>query len=512
MGRFVGLTKNKGSGLAIEDPDFENAGLILTSTGTGFVLAGGASLNRDPLPDYINANESLSETLSVTGAFGDSTYTFAWRDGAQYGLSLSSGGSLTGSASSMDETSILKIDITDTKYDVEYEVDITIYVSSSNTYPAITTNPTSSVTLTGTETFQYTYSGTPTEWAIVSRGNLPANVTISSGGLMTWPGKSSDESNTTYNFTLGVRNAAMPANNYRTVAFNKAFYFEAVKGQQQYEGAYGQNGGTCVFTWVAPTGVTSVNVLAIGAGGSGRYDWAACGGHGGGSVWANNIPVTPGSSYTVRVGRGACWSNGPNCGGCSCWPGMNACGGCCGCYGGCYYIGNVNGGSGTCCGSYGMVAYPSTAGGGGGAAGYSSGGNASSNTSGYRGCGGGGGGATSYHSSTHGTGGGGGTGSCGKCCYANGGPYGQSCGKCGHGRTGHGTSGGAGQGGSGGSCGNPGEPYSNGRGNGYNCGGIFGGGAGGGGTSSGGGWGGPGVVRIIWGQGRSWPCTNTHNL
>ena len=39
MGRFIGLSKNRGSGLAIEDPDFLNSGLILTSNGTGFVLA-----------------------------------------------------------------------------------------------------------------------------------------------------------------------------------------------------------------------------------------------------------------------------------------------------------------------------------------------------------------------------------------------------------------------------------------------------------------------------------------
>jgi len=509
MGRFIGLTKNRGSGLAIEDPDFENTGLILTSNGTGFVLAGGASLDRDPLPDYVNANETLNVTLSVTGAFGDSVYTFDWRDGVQYGLGLTSAGVLTGATSGMDVTSVLKINITDTKYNVVYEADITVFVSLTNTYPDITTTN-ASVTLEGVETFQFSASGSPTEWAITARGNLPANATISNSGLMTWPGKAGDDTTTVYNFTLGVRNASMPAGSFRTTAFSKSFRFLSIEGQQQYEGAYGQNGGTCSYTWVAPEGVTSVNVLAIGAGGGGCRAWAVCGGHGGGSVWANNIPVTPGSSYCIRVGRGGCWSGTQ--GGCSCWPGMIACGGCCGCYGGCFTFSGPNGGAGTCCGSYGMVARTSTAGGGGGAAGYCGGAPGNSSLSGYRGCGGGGGSATAYYSSTHGTGGGGGTGSCGMCCYASGGPYGESCGKCGHGATGHGTSGGAGQGGSGGNCGKPGEPYSNPYGNGWACGGLFGGGGGGGGTSTGGGWGGPGVVRIIWGTGRSWPCTNTHNL
>ena len=505
MGRFIGLSKNRGSGLAIEDPDFYNSGLILTSNGTGFVLAGGASLDRDPLPDYVNANESINTTLSVTGAFGDSTYTFAWRNGAQYGLSLSSTGTLSGSASSMIAVSILEIVVTDTKYNVEYESDITVYVSTANAFPVVTTNN-GSITLVAVETYQFTSTGSPTEWSIVTRGNLPGNVTISNSGLMTWPGKASDGSTTTYSFTLGVRNGLMPGDEIRTYSFSKSFFFNAVTGQQQYEGAYGQAGGTCTFTWTAPAGVTKVNVMAMGGGGGGRYSWASCGGHGGGMVWANQIPVTPGSNYTVQVGRGGCWSG--EAGGYSCWPGMIACGGCCACYGGCFSFPGIPGGAAACCGGYGMVAYNNTAGGGGGGPGYCSAAPASSSTPGHVGCGGGGGSATSHHSSTYGTGGGGGTGSCGMCCYTTS-PV--SCGCCGNAGYSHQT-GSGGNGGSGGTCGNPGEPWSNGRGHGYSCGGLFGGGGGGGGTSHGGGWGGPGVVRILWGSGRYWPCCNTHNL
>lgn len=507
MGRFIGLSKNRGSGLAIEDPDFENSGLILTSNGTGFILAGGASLDRDPLPDFINANETLNTTLSVTGAFGDSEYSFSWRDGVQYGLSLTSTGVLSGAATTMDAESVLKILITDEKYDVEYEADITVFVSTTNSYPVITTNPTSTENLAfGGNTFQFSASGSPTEWVIIDRGTLPANATINNSGLMTFPDPPFG-STPTYSFTLGVRNETMPAATYRTVAFNKGFFFREVIGQAQFEGAYGENGGTCSYTWVAPVGVTRVNVMAMGGGGGGRYTWAVCGGHGGGMVWANNIPVTPGQSYCIQVGRGGCWSGTQ--GGNSCWPGMIACGGCCGCYGGCFsFPGNVNGGAGSCCGGYGMMAYNNTAGGGGGGAGYCSAAPANSQTANYCGCGGGGGSATSHHSSTFGSGGGGGTGSCGMCCYRN---SPGSCGACGNPGYSHQT-GSGGQGGSGGTCGNPGEPWSNWRGNGYNCGGRFGGGGGGGGTSHGGGWGGPGVVRIIWGSNRCWPCCNTHNL
>lgn len=66
------------------------------------------------------------------------------------------------------------------------------------------------------------------------------------------------------------------------------------------------------YTWTAPAGVTSVNVVAIGGGGGGGVGrgtsdgqaQSAAGGGGGGLGWKNNIPVTPGSTYTVVVGSG----------------------------------------------------------------------------------------------------------------------------------------------------------------------------------------------------------------
>jgi hypothetical protein len=50
-----------------------------------------------------------------------------------------------------------------------------------------------------------------------------------------------------------------------------------------------------VYTWVAPTGVTRVSVVAVGGGG---------GRSGGGLGYKNNIFVTPGTGYTVLVGSG----------------------------------------------------------------------------------------------------------------------------------------------------------------------------------------------------------------
>ena len=54
------------------------------------------------------------------------------------------------------------------------------------------------------------------------------------------------------------------------------------------------------YTWVAPTGVTSVSVVAVGA--ATYSPGSGYGGGGAGLGYKNNYSVTPGSSYTVVVG------------------------------------------------------------------------------------------------------------------------------------------------------------------------------------------------------------------
>lgn len=73
----------------------------------------------------------------------------------------------------------------------------------------------------------------------------------------------------------------------------------APPGQQAYTTA-----GT--YSWTCPAGVTSISVVVVGSGGGGgmSYNYAAGGGGGGGLEYANNISVTPGSSYSVKVGLG----------------------------------------------------------------------------------------------------------------------------------------------------------------------------------------------------------------
>ena len=238
----------------------------------------------------------------------------------------------------------------------------------------------------------------------------------------------------------------------------------AAPGQQAYTSA-----GT--YTWVAPSGVTKVSVIAVGVGG------AAYVGSGGGLGWTNNIVVSPGNSYVVQVGttgtatvgtgdsffccraivkggegHPSTWDSGP----------------------GGSFIGNgggTGGATGASCGG---------GPGGGGAGGYT--GNGGAGGSGTDGSGGGGGGVGILGAGANGGGGGNG---------------GSGSGGGGGGGSGTGPSGTnptiAGSGGSGGTSGS------------NSTGGLYGGGHGWGSSS-----GGRGAVRIIWpGCARSFPSTRT---
>lgn len=278
----------------------------------------------------------------------------------------------------------------------------------------------------------------------------------------------------------------------------------AVTGQQAYTSA-----GS--YTWVAPTGVTSVSVVAVGGGGRSGTTTYSGGGAGGGLGWKNNITVTPGSSYTVVVGAGATVQT--SAGGDSYFNNTSTVAG----YGG-YSAAQDNtgstynngggytgdgGGNGGRAGRNG--AGPRGYAGGAGAGGYAGAGG----DGGYlsiipdrlptAGAGGGGGGGAVWDSSNKGAGGGGGVGILGQ--GSNGAAGLQTS-------TAAATAGG---GGSGGSNGGPAQGYKNASGG---PGGAYGGGGGGSyGGSNPAAVGGVGAVRIIWpGNTRSFPSTNTGNL
>jgi len=244
------------------------------------------------------------------------------------------------------------------------------------------------------------------------------------------------------------------------------------------------------YSWVAPAGVTSVSAVLIGGGGGGGGStntggFPGGGGGGGALAWKNNIAVTPGNSYSVVVGIGGAGSNGTAAnGGTSTFLGVSAGGGNGGDHGS---SGSVTNPGGTRAGADG--------GGSGGAGGY--GGQFSGYSNGY---GGGGGGAGGYS----GNGGGGAI----RAYDAN--PVSGSPGNGGGSAGGAGTS-------NGGNTGLQGQGTSgtalskNGSATGTVCGG-------GGGGRNANGYPSPGLngvaggVRIIWGDNRAFPDTNTGDL
>ena len=63
------------------------------------------------------------------------------------------------------------------------------------------------------------------------------------------------------------------------------------------------------YTWVAPAGVTSIELLVVGGGGGGGHSFGG-GGGGGGVFYKASEAVTPGQTYYIRVGEGGAGSEG----------------------------------------------------------------------------------------------------------------------------------------------------------------------------------------------------------
>jgi len=289
--------------------------------------------------------------------------------------------------------------------------------------------------------------------ACVGGGAITSYSAISTPGCLVGTGASSPvtvsglTTGTAYTFRVWAINSYGPS------VFSAAS--NSVTPDNNGQQAYTTPGG---YTWVAPTGVTSVSAVAVGGGSGGS---AGNSGGGGGLGYRNNITVVPGTSYNVLVGLGRTGNSSGQLSYFICQNssslGVVGCGGSrfgCGGSRSCNATGGGNGGQGS-------------GNGGGGAGGYSgNGGNGGSATAGAGGAGGGGAGNQ----------GGGGVGILGQGTNGAGG-------------------GGGGSGGTNASGGN---------------GGVYGaGGGGGGGCTSGGG----GAVRIIWpGTTRSFPSTNTGDL
>ena len=291
-----------------------------------------------------------------------------------------------------------------------------------------------------------------------------------------------------------------------------------------------------LYSWTCPLGVTQVSVVCIGAGGGGSNTgmsgggstWTGAAGGGGALAFVNNVSVTPGTVYTVRVGAGGAgaiapynqaWQNHPGQdGGNSFFSDSvtNFCEAGGGEGGHASSVSNnvpqsqggqaITGTGGK--GGNGIPGYYSTTG-GGGAGGYNGDGGSAAGNNGDAPAGSGAGGAGGGGGSMAGAGGGG----VGLYGLGADGVGGRNAGTWGTNTNHPGEGGGAGSGGVNGANvayygapnGGIGGAYGGGGGVGYHNHGGNGNIVGPGGSGSG------GAVRIMWGAGRSYPNTLTTN-
>jgi len=299
---------------------------------------------------------------------------------------------------------------------------------------------------------------------------------------------------------IGAKLSAIVATSSTTAAvglWTMRQQFKAI-GNYAWPTSNGQQAYTTpgTYSWVCPDNVFFVSVVAVGGGAGGCFqtDNRAQAGGGGGLGWKNNIAVVPGTSYTLVVGAGGPYDvSGGNSyfiststvAGFGATAGNNLTVSIGGSYTG---DGGGSGGNGGGSGA-----------GGGGAGGYAGNGGNGSTAGSNAGSGGGGGGGsgvfpTFYVAVT----GGGGVGILGQGANGAGGIPGD------------GFTGGYPTGGGGGS-GGVSAPNATGS-NDATPGGAYGGGGSGQYFAENGSAGAGGAVRIIWGQNRAFPSTNTGDL
>jgi hypothetical protein len=299
---------------------------------------------------------------------------------------------------------------------------------------------------------------------------------------------------------------------YFYVVFKRGIEITKVKYSYFYSSPVGdivyKTPGT--YTYIVPAGITSINILGIGAGGGGEYDWSSAGGGGGCLAYVNNVTVTPGQTIAITVPASTAWAtNGANA----------VIGTLLTVQGGQYsqssYLTPNAGGSLTPTGAGQGGHVSGQYGGGGGAGGYgnSAGTDARGGYTAYgqsfAGANGAAGGGAGYSSSTYGFGGGGGVDVYGRGpsgaaqAYNNGNSF-YSDGRYG------GLAGSGGENGADNS--NSSQQSNKGRTIYHGCGGNYGGGGGGGGTSTSGNGnfcrGAQGAVRICYGGGVAFPTSN----
>jgi len=178
------------------------------------------------------------------------------------------------------------------------------------------TNKTSSISLvndppiaiTGVDgTYELATDGTPTVITAVSSDpeGTPLTWTYSTSGL----GSIAAISQVDNVFTITPSTDSANAGTF-TLTLSATDGVSTVTVNTDISLVFGPAASSVIFTtpgthsWVVPDGLTSISAVVVGAGGSGGSagaNWSAAGGSGGGLAWMSNISVTPGDTLYVRV-------------------------------------------------------------------------------------------------------------------------------------------------------------------------------------------------------------------
>lgn len=161
--------------------------------------------------------------------------------------------------------------------------DLGIYGYSGPRIYTINTSPNRIVTLTYTG-YANGNKSNPLIWSITFSESNPSQIDIHTNTVYTGTG-----------FYNGFYDRTGP-----TGSLFKPFPLYSNKG---YRITHQTNG---TFTWTCPENVYEVSAVCIGGGGgsTGGGGAGAPGPGGGGLGWKNKIPVVPGNTYTVQVGKG----------------------------------------------------------------------------------------------------------------------------------------------------------------------------------------------------------------
>jgi len=256
------------------------------------LVAGALSAPSNTVAPAVTGTATVGQTLSsTTGTWVGSpapTFAYQWQ---RAGSNISGATSSTYVLVSADASNTIRCVVTGTNVVSAVSANSNSTASVAAKVPNAPTIGTATATAYNTATVTFTApaengGATITSYtATSSPSGITGTLSQAGSGTITVSGLAAI---TSYTFTVTATNsvgtsAASAASNSITTSTQP--------GQSEYLTA-----GT--YTWTAPTGVTSISVVAVGSGHGGGTGGAA----GGALAYKNNITVTPGANYTVIVG------------------------------------------------------------------------------------------------------------------------------------------------------------------------------------------------------------------